>query len=972
MSTRQYLDALYPNWKGPGFLSLWEMPGKTSRHFDTSKDGWQDAVESQAAVWDVENRNVFCGLCLRSRDFGYSARGTKRDVIVIPGFWMDIDIGGAGHKGVKYPTDLESVVRGVLFPFTQGGGLEPTLVVHSGGGVHAYWLFDQPLPLSDVNRAQVSKDLDTWQERLIGHAKESGWMLDNTSDLARVLRPVGTNNRKTETPRPVVVLGGSGVRHTYVQIQGILTASSLAPPITPTLLSADAEAPATSDDRVSSEIIDGARDKLKRSRHADRKSIINAVLEGKPFAQMGERDRTLQKLASWIAWGDPEADPEILAEVLRPSLDAMAAESPDDYLSFEDAVKKISRAQNEASLSRQETAARDKAFAEALARGVARSQPPSETAPHTVASQTGGTVPSPSAVPFSAAVGSPGGPSFSVAVGSPGGSSFSAAVGTTALVPVKQGPLKVDSPEAHLGRPSYAPEEIASFCRAQEAISGQVIPIEVWRRRWVIQAGEYFYVYGTRGYQKAIARGALEVSLPRDLSPLPEAYFNWRKINEKGTARDKTPPEVLKELGTVAREVVVSMMTKESYYDGTAQTFYEVACPLRALEPVFDENIDRWLRLLGGEHQDKLLDWLATLTEQRRPSCAVIVTGVKDAGKSMLSLGCSRLWTTNGPTKMAEASANWNDDLQKCPLVVADEHLPENFSGKPVSTQWLRDLVASDRRPLHRKFQPNATLLGSLRIMLLANNDDMLRLGEESLGPDALAAVAGRFLHVYAGQAAADFLTGLGGRSYTEEQGWVEGDRIARHLVWLKENRQVVPGNRFMVEGQLSAMHQKLAIQGTIPNLVSEYLARYMESSAEQKSLGHAVYIEDGHLYASADGIRSTWGKFIAGDRGAPTLQNINASLANLALSKQQISTKIKEPGAKVEKNRRFWQINTDLVFQWNREKGGCDDELMEKNLKTLCTLRVLDGGKKAQVVAPKTQEKSPTDALFSVLGPKP
>jgi hypothetical protein len=928
------------------------MPGKESRHFDTTEVGWQDLVAAQAEKWDSEGRNVFCGVGLRSRDFGSGSRGTKRDVDAFPGFLADIDIVGDGHKATNCAPDVAAVVQKILFPFVQGGGLEPTLVVHSGGGLHVYWLFDHPLLVTGENRAAVQAESEAWQERLAAHARAAGWVWDYTADLARVLRPAGTHNRKTSEPRPVRVLGGCGVRYSYETLIAVpRTAAAPTPP--PALPAADASAAA--DDRVSSEIIDGARAKLKATRHGERRTIINSILKGEPFAQTGERDRTLQKIASWIAWGDPEADPEILAEVLRPSLDKMAEENPGDHLSFEDAVKKISRAQADALRDREIENAKKKAFTEALARSrvpsVATSPsvvaeylpPPSEVASNTTVSPVGGTVPSPSST-------------------SP----------SVALVPVSAGPFDPSSPQAQLARPHYAPEEIGEFCRQQEIFSGQVIPLEVWRKRWIIQSGEYFYVHGPNGYQKAIGRGELEVSLPRDLSPLPEEYFRWRRISDKGTVHEKTPSEVLKELGTVARDIVASMMVTQSFYDGSEQVFYEVACPLRNLEPVFDENVDKWLRLLGGDLHDKLLDWLATMTDQTRPSCAVMITGVKDAGKSMLALGCSRLWTTKGPTKMGEASANWNEDVQKCPLVVADEHLPENFSGKPVSTQWLRDLISSDRRSLHRKFQPNATLLGALRVMLVANNDDMLKLGEESLGPDALAAVAGRFLHVYAGPAAANFLIGLGGRPYTEAQGWIEGDRIPKHLMWLRANRQVIPGNRFLVEGQLSAMHQKLAIQGTIPNLVTEFLAKYLESASEHKTLGYAVYIENENLYASADGIRATWSKFIPGERGAPTLQNINAALANLAISKQQVRTKIKEPGAKIEKNRRFWQINTALVFQWNQEKGGCDDELMEKNLKSLRTLRVIDGGKKGEEsVAVAPLSKSLVETLFSALRSK-
>jgi len=207
--TKQFLRTIYRDYVGQGFFSIWEMPGKQSRHVDASKPGWQDEAAAQIAAWDAEGRNVFFGVGLRSKDFGPKHRGTKRDIVVVFGFWADIDIGGPGHKSTKCAPSVAAVAEKILIPFVQAGGLEPSMVVHSGGGLHIYWLFDKPLIVTDENRAQVAAESEAWQARLEVLASAAGWTWDYTADLSRVLRPAGTHNRKTEEPRPVVILGGA-------------------------------------------------------------------------------------------------------------------------------------------------------------------------------------------------------------------------------------------------------------------------------------------------------------------------------------------------------------------------------------------------------------------------------------------------------------------------------------------------------------------------------------------------------------------------------------------------------------------------------------------------------------------------------------------------------------------------------------------------------------------------------------------
>lgn len=66
----------------------------------------------------------------------------------------------------------------------------PTLIIDSGGGYHAYWMFTEPVAVTDANRTHVQAVQAVWVD-LIGCDPVS-------KDLARVLRVPGTKNVKPQ------------------------------------------------------------------------------------------------------------------------------------------------------------------------------------------------------------------------------------------------------------------------------------------------------------------------------------------------------------------------------------------------------------------------------------------------------------------------------------------------------------------------------------------------------------------------------------------------------------------------------------------------------------------------------------------------------------------------------------------------------------------------------------------------------
>lgn len=126
------------------------------------------------------------------------SRGSAVDSKILPGFAADMDIAGPGHKTTKpLPTTVEQC-RAII---ATTGLPEPTLWVHSGGGVYPWWMFDEGY---DVSRPEALKAAEETSSML--HDTIAAWAEDlgffygsGVKDMARVLRIPGTVNRKPNT-----------------------------------------------------------------------------------------------------------------------------------------------------------------------------------------------------------------------------------------------------------------------------------------------------------------------------------------------------------------------------------------------------------------------------------------------------------------------------------------------------------------------------------------------------------------------------------------------------------------------------------------------------------------------------------------------------------------------------------------------------------------------------------------------------
>jgi hypothetical protein len=123
--------------------------------------------------------------------------------------WAEIDIAGEGHESANLPDSVEQAMRVV-----EAMRLAPTLVVHSGGGLHCWWVLTEPWLVRDADgdpgaeRDKMAALERDWVAAARYYGDRLGrWKVDPVHDLARLLRPAGTTNRKQSgNPRPVKIV----------------------------------------------------------------------------------------------------------------------------------------------------------------------------------------------------------------------------------------------------------------------------------------------------------------------------------------------------------------------------------------------------------------------------------------------------------------------------------------------------------------------------------------------------------------------------------------------------------------------------------------------------------------------------------------------------------------------------------------------------------------------------------------------
>ena len=182
-------------------LCIFTLPDRRTRHFSSLTAAALHAAE------EAKSKEVYFGVGLTYRNFG--RRNSASDVVAIVGLWADVDLAEPWRAEKPLPGTIDEA-RTILNKLP----LVPSILVDSGHGLHAYWLFKEPWVFeADEERLKAANCARGWVKVVRNVARGLGWDVDSVGDLARVLRLPGTVNRKGDTPVEVRVLESNDRRY---------------------------------------------------------------------------------------------------------------------------------------------------------------------------------------------------------------------------------------------------------------------------------------------------------------------------------------------------------------------------------------------------------------------------------------------------------------------------------------------------------------------------------------------------------------------------------------------------------------------------------------------------------------------------------------------------------------------------------------------------------------------------------------
>jgi putative DNA primase/helicase len=125
-------------------------------------------------------------------------RGKKENISCVTTFHVEIDYGEDGHRKKSDYKNYDEAYRAIN-TFSPS----PSLINHSGGGFHCYWVLQTPIEVKKVGVERLENINKSLSLKLGGD--------QGTQDISRVLRLPGTYNFKLENnPREVTVVKDDG------------------------------------------------------------------------------------------------------------------------------------------------------------------------------------------------------------------------------------------------------------------------------------------------------------------------------------------------------------------------------------------------------------------------------------------------------------------------------------------------------------------------------------------------------------------------------------------------------------------------------------------------------------------------------------------------------------------------------------------------------------------------------------------
>lgn len=203
MNTLEFVSRILPE-QGVFYLAVITPDGRTAHKAYTS----HEKLAAEALILDKKDASVYHACAAYKEPF---IDGVKRQYrvqanqLAAKAFWVDIDCGEEkAAQGKGYATKKEGA-RAIL-AFCKVVGLPDPMLVSSGNGIHAYWPLVEAIP---PTRWVINADA------LKAALKAKNVLVDAgvTADFARILRPIGTTNKKHAERKAVQLIRDAADTH---------------------------------------------------------------------------------------------------------------------------------------------------------------------------------------------------------------------------------------------------------------------------------------------------------------------------------------------------------------------------------------------------------------------------------------------------------------------------------------------------------------------------------------------------------------------------------------------------------------------------------------------------------------------------------------------------------------------------------------------------------------------------------------
>lgn len=196
METAAFLKKLLPEQGYKAIMTIFTKEGQDRRRhiYDTDTD----KLAGHIATCDLEYKQPTYFALASFKEAKQVQGRTHDNALAARSFWLDIDCGAdKAANGRGYISQAEALQH--LVTFVKTVSLPPPMVVSSGYGLHIYWPLTTDIPAKAW--VQIATLLKAAAQHCHLKADPS-----RTADIASVLRPVGTHNRKAGKAVPVTLL----------------------------------------------------------------------------------------------------------------------------------------------------------------------------------------------------------------------------------------------------------------------------------------------------------------------------------------------------------------------------------------------------------------------------------------------------------------------------------------------------------------------------------------------------------------------------------------------------------------------------------------------------------------------------------------------------------------------------------------------------------------------------------------------